>query len=183
VTRVVSSLIATMLIAAIAHIAAVLIVPGVAGDDPGDRLARVAGTGSFALIEPATGVGAPIAGLDPSFVHGACRVPDGAATRIAGALPATIWSLALVDERGIVRQSIDDRAALGGAVDVVAAPATEIARLREVDPETLGAALTLPFGGGVALIRAYAATPAEADAARAAIAGLGCGQAIPSTDM
>jgi uncharacterized membrane protein len=79
-----------------------------------------------------------VAGLDPLFVNGACRLQltdNPAALAFESRDP--FWSLALYDRRGTIIFSLNDRTAVEGRLDMlVVTPAQNAALRRAALPET-----------------------------------------------
>lgn len=172
------AVLAVLLLAGIVHIAVVLTVPHVAPRNGWSRLAAVASASGFAAA-PATGAGA-LPGLDPLFVHGACRLQLGAAPAgISFRARDRFWSLALYDRRGNVVFSLNDRTALDGRLDMLVVTPVQNAQLKESPPEDIDQTIVVESPGEdiVALLRLYAPTAAARREAEAIVAGAECAAA------
>ena len=162
----------TVLLAGAIHIIVILLVPFHADADGWSRLEAHAGEDRFQEL-PATGV----PGLDPLFVNGACRLDlADAPAGIAVDARDRFWSVALIDPRGTIVFSLNDRTAVDGRLDMNVVNAAQNARLRE--SPTLELELTIvtesPSDDLIAILRLYAPTRVAQEDARRILAQSDC---------
>src|SRR5690349_5347233 len=120
----------TLLAAGAIHICAILLVPTMAKSDGWSRLQPLAGDSRFAEIPVSSKTA--VAGLDPTFLTGACRIDlSEAPASITVDARDRFWSLALYDPSGVIVFSLNDRTALDGRLDMIVANADQNAKLKE----------------------------------------------------
>lgn len=141
------------------HVVAILLIPTYAQSDGWSRLATVAGEGRFIEIPQAPSDAQSVPGLDPSFVHGACRL--NLAEAPAGmSLSARdrFWSLALYDPDGRVIFSLNDRTSIEGQLDMLVVNAVQNAELKENPSVGLEQTIVVESARDdlIALLRLYA---------------------------
>lgn len=172
------AVLAILLLAGIVHIATILTVPHVATRNGWSRLSAFASVGGFGAA-PAVGPNA-LPGLDPLFVHGACRLQLGAAPAgISFRARDRFWSLALYERRGNIVFSLNDRTALDGRLDMLVVTPVQNAQLKESPPDDIDQTIVVesPAEDIVALLRLYAPTDAARREAEAILGGAECAAA------
>ena len=98
ITKVARYLLATLLIAGLVHIAAVLLIPNYAPHRAYDAVIQAAAPARLTLVAPNA---SPLPGLDPAFVYAVCPLtPHTGPVRLAGAMPDSYWSVSVVDDTG-----------------------------------------------------------------------------------
>ncbi|WP_128292581.1 DUF1254 domain-containing protein [Afifella aestuarii] len=156
-------LLAIFLLAASIHIVVIFLVPRLASSDGWSKLAAVTTEAGFTLLPP-DGQGPAIAGLDPLFVHGACRISlKDAPASLSFSGPNSFWSLALYQRRGTVLFSVNDRTAIDGRLDMLIVDPIQNAQLKETTSAALDQTIVVEAAQPdlIALVRFYAPTPRE----------------------
>lgn len=158
------------LLAGAIHIVVILLVPYFARADGWSRLAAHAGENRFAEL-PATGSAEEgVAGLDPLFVNGACRLHlEGAPAGITVDARDRFWSVALYDPQGTIVFSLNDRTAVQGRLDMIVVNPAQNALLREAPTSEIEMTITAesPSDELIAILRLFAPTgPGREDARR-----------------
>ncbi|MBZ8133096.1 hypothetical protein CLD20_07450 [Afifella sp. IM 167] len=151
------------LLAAAVHIVVIFMVPRMTTSDGWWRLANASGSDGFTLLAP-DGEGPAITGLDPLFVHGACRLSlKEAPASLSFSGPNNFWSLALYLKRGTVLFSVNDRTAVDGKLDMLVVDPIQNAMLKESAGAELDQTIVVeaPQDDLMALVRFYAPTPRE----------------------
>ncbi|WP_156953361.1 DUF1254 domain-containing protein [Afifella pfennigii] len=152
-----------VLLAAAVHIVVVFMVPRMTTSDGWWRIANATGQDGFTLLAP-DGKGPAIAGLDPLFVHGACRLSlTEAPASLSFSGPNSFWSLALYLKRGTVLFSVNDRTAIEGQLDMLVVNPIQNTILKESAAAELEETIVVeaPQPDLIALVRFYAPTPRE----------------------
>jgi uncharacterized membrane protein len=170
-----------MLVAGIVHVVTVFLVPLYVPADGWTRLARLAGSGSFGVLEDKARRRPAIPGLDPLFVHAACRIDlSDAAARLALRAPDRLWSLALFDPRGVIVFSLNDRTATAGEMAMLVVTPEQNAQLKEAPPEGIEETIVVESDATdlVALVRLHAPSEGARRAAREIAAAAEC-SALP----
>ncbi len=160
-----------LMLAGIVHIVAILLVPVLAENDGWSRIARVAGEGSFTEVVLAQSTGDAMPGLDPLFLHGACRLHlAGGPVAIGVEESERYWSLALYDTHGTVVFSLNDRTATEGRLDMLIVNAVQAAQLK-AEAGSLGETVVVesPSDELIALARFYAPVRSVTGEAREAL--------------
>ena len=163
-------LIGAFLLAGAIHICTILLVPIFAPSDGWSRLASVAGDQRFTEVPVRNADENWVAGLDPLFVNGACRVavtdvPAGIAVQARD----RFWSLALYNPQGTIIFSLNDRTAVQGSLDMVVVNPEQNVRLQASPSVEIDQTIVVESASDelVALLRLYAPTPtAQQDARR-----------------
>ncbi len=159
----------TLLLAGAIHICTILLVPALAKEDGWSRLVPYAGQDQFAEIPDAGTSGAEgVAGLDPLFVNGACRIRLGEAP-VGVTVDASdrFWSVALYDPKGVIVFSLNDRTAVEGKLDMLVVNAQQNVELKKSPTVEIEETIVAesPSDDLIALLRLFAPTPtARADA-------------------
>lgn len=167
-----------LLLAGSVHICAILLVPVFAKQDGWSRLLPHAGEDQFTEV-PAAGTDGVegVAGLDPLFVNGACRLQLGdAPAGITVDESDRFWSLALYDPSGTIVFSLNDRTAVQGRLDMIVVNAEQNAKLQK--SPTIEIEMTIvtesPSDDLIALLRLFAPTSAAREDARRLLAEAEC---------
>lgn len=150
------------------HIGAILLVPVFAREDGWTRLLPSAGEDRFTEVPISSEEG--VAGLDPLFVNGACRLGLGdAPAGIAVDARDRFWSVALYDPTGAILFSLNDRTAIEGRLDMIVVNAAQNAELKRAPTPDIENSIVVesPSNDLIALVRLFAPTKtAQADARR-----------------
>lgn len=167
----------TLLVSGIVHVATVFLVPLYVPADGWTRLARLSATEGFAVLEDQERRQPAIPGLDPLFIHAACRVDlSDAAGQLTLRAPDRFWSLALFDPRGVIIFSLNDRTAIGGELHMLVLTPAQNADLKENPPEGIEETIVVESKATelIALARLYAPTEGARRAARSIAAAAEC---------
>jgi len=180
-----AGLLATLLLAGIVHIVAILLVPHYSGADGWSRAAAVAvNDGWNPLVSPATSEAA-IPGLDPLFIHGLCKIAvDEAPSVLSLEAADRFWSLALYDRSATVVFSLNDRTAVDGALEMLVVNPLDAERLKESPQADLEGMIIVESAKTdlIAVLRLYAPEPADRVEAQAQIAAALCASAPVFTE-
>ena len=170
-------LVAILFLAGTIHIGAILLVPTFARADGWSRLAAFAGEDRFAEIPVVGGDRKTVAGLDPLFVNGACRVglADSPAAITVEARDR-FWSLALYDRKGTIVFSLNDRTAIEGRLDMVVVSPAQNVQIKSAMPTALQQSIVVEAKSDdlIALLRLFAPTAAAQQEAQRIIAEAEC---------
>ena len=165
-----------LMLAGIVHIVAIFLVPVLAENDGFSRIARVAGEASFSEVALTPSGSAAMPGLDPLFLHGACRLhlADGPVS-IGVQESERYWSLALYDGHGTVVFSLNDRTATDGRLDMLIVNPVQAAQLK-AEAGSLGETVVVesPSDELIALARFYAPVRSVTGEAREALRKATC---------
>jgi uncharacterized membrane protein len=166
-----------LLVAGIVHIISVFLVPLYVPADGWTRLARLSGAEGFAVLEDQERRRPAIPGLDPLFVHAACRLDlSDAAAQITLRAPDRFWSLALIDPRGVIFFSLNDRTAIAGELHMLAVTPVQNAQLKQDPPEGIEDIIVVESASTelVTLVRLYSPTEGTRRSARQIAAAAEC---------
>jgi uncharacterized membrane protein len=180
VNRWLRALLAAVMLAGVVHLLAVFRVPHVAPRAAYARVLAVAPPDRFSTLEDDIGEAA-LVGLDPFFVHAVCPFAfDDGTYSFSGPVPTSFWSMAIVADNGTIATSVSSEGDPQPFVDVTIGLEAALQQLRiEADGAGgLGTLLPVVSGSGFALIRAFAASPAERDILRFALGSLACGPRV-----
>jgi uncharacterized membrane protein len=165
----------TLLAAGAIHICAILLVPMFARSDGWSRLVPFAGEDKFAEIPLATS--GQVAGLDPLFVTGACRLDlSDAPAGITVDARERFWSVALYDPSGVIVFSLNDRTALEGRLDMIVVDPAQNAKLKQSPSEEIEQTIVVESQSDdlIALLRLFAPTRTAQEDARRILARAEC---------
>lgn len=157
------------------HIGAILLVPVFAEEDGWSRIVPYAGSDRFTEI-PVSPTGG-VAGLDPLFVNGACRInlaeaPAGITVNARD----RFWSVALYNPDDVIVFSLNDRTAIEGSLDMIVVNPAQNAELKRAATEdiTLSIVAESPSDDLIALLRLFAPTKTAQEDARRIMAQAEC---------
>ncbi len=167
----------TALLAGAIHIIIILLVPYLAQADGWSRLAQYAGENTFAELPANGSANDGVAGLDPLFVNGACRLDiSEAPASITVDARDRFWSVALYDPQGTIVFSLNDRTAVEGRLDMIVVNPLQNALLK--DAPTSETEMTInaesPSDDLIAILRLFAPTAAAREDARKVLARSEC---------
>jgi uncharacterized membrane protein len=168
----------TLLLAGSIHICTILLVPVFAKEDGWSRLFPYAGEDQFSEIPDAGTSGTEgVAGLDPLFVNGACRIRlDQAPVGITVDASDRFWSVALYDPKGVIVFSLNDRTAVEGRLDMVVVNADQNAEIKKSPPAEIEETIVAESTSDdlIALLRLFAPTRTAREDARQILAAAEC---------
>ncbi|WP_284178650.1 DUF1254 domain-containing protein [Rhabdaerophilum sp. SD176] len=123
-----------VLMATLAHIISLFILPFGTKDDVFSRLERGAATNMIALIEAEDLKGLPF--VDPAVAMAVCHYDLSAGpVRLRVPLSETFLSISLAERHRGIYASVSDRAATGGSLDLVVATQAQLDRITLLDDE------------------------------------------------
>jgi uncharacterized membrane protein len=169
--------IGTALLAGAIHIIVILLVPYLAQADGWSRLAAHAGENEFAELPAAGSAKGAVAGLDPLFVNGACRLHlNEAPAGITVDARDRFWSVALYDPQGTIVFSLNDRTAVQGRLDMIVVNPAQNALLKDSPTSEIEMTITAesPSNDLIAILRLFAPTEVARDDARQVLARSEC---------
>lgn len=167
----------TALLAGAVHVVVILLVPYLAQTDGWSRLAAHAGENVFAELPAGGSSEGRVAGLDPLFVNGACRLSlADAPAGIAVDARDRFWSLALYDPQGTIIFSLNDRTAVQGRLDMIVLNPVQNAKLHEAPTVEIERTIVVesPSDDLIAILRLFAPTAAAQQDARRILARSEC---------
>ena len=165
----------TFLAAGAIHICAILLVPMLAKSDGWSRLMPFAGDDRFTEIPSSASGG--VAGLDPLFVNGACRIDlSEAPAGITVDARDRFWSVALYDPSGVIIFSLNDRTAVEGKLDMIVVDQEQNAKLKKAPSEEIEQTIVVESSSDdlIALLRLFAPTRTAQEDARSILARAEC---------
>lgn len=157
------------------HICAILLVPMFAKTDGWSRLLPFSGDNRFMEIPSSASGG--VAGLDPLFVNGACRIDlSQAPAGITVDARDRFWSVALYDPSGVIIFSLNDRTAVEGKLDMIVVDQEQNAKLKKAPSEEIEQTIVAESGSDdlIALLRLFAPTRTAQEDARRILARAEC---------
>jgi uncharacterized membrane protein len=170
-----------LLLAAIIHIAVVLLVPLFATRDAWAMVKQLGPDRAFHTLP------LPVAGtetfplLDPKILEAVCAfsLSDGP-IRVRATLPDVFWSIAVYDRRGRNIYSITDRAADRSELDLVVITPLQMTQLRTNPPASLDTAIVVEqrIEQGFAMLRVFVGDPSRLPEATAALKNADCAGAL-----
>ena len=166
-----------MIGAGIIHIIAVLLVPFHAEKDAWSRLKNQAGSFQFKVLDTRSTGNEFVSGLDPLFVHAACRVETtGEPVEVAFCGPRQILVGGDLQSLNGVVFSVNDRTVEQSEARFLIVTATQNSRIREADPLAYEENIIVETDQKqlIVVLRVYA--PSELDRTRVAdmVAGATC---------
>jgi uncharacterized membrane protein len=160
--------IGTALLAGAVHIVVIMLIPYLARDDGWSRLSAHAGEDTFAELPVGQAADDGVAGLDPLFVTGACRISLAEAPAgITLDARDRFWSVALFDPQGTIVFSINDRTAVQGRLDMIVVDPEQNALLQATPTVEVESTIVAqsPSDEVIVILRLFAPTRAsQADA-------------------
>lgn len=175
--RTVLYVIAGILLGLVVHIVVILILPGMAANNVGNRLASVAQLNTMTLLAPPEpGQPNPLR-LDPELDTAVCRLDlSKGPGEVTGILPVAFWSVAVYDRSGAVIYSTTNRDSLTQTVDVGIFDPAQTRLLAEQKIDVAAGLLIVEARSDdvFAVIRLAAPQPAVRERLRAQLARLAC---------
>lgn len=148
-----------ILLGGIVHIAAILLAPQYGDHDSFSDIATTNRNGIFEVIDHEKIVAGNLPGADAYFTHGLCQFSiSDRPIRIRAQINAPFWSLAIFDNQGTNRYSVNDRVAEDGRLNIRLLTPLQRAQLRENEetaaPQT-GVDVPITFQAGYILVRVF----------------------------
>lgn len=169
-------------IAGLVHLAGLFALPRMTSDDVYSTLSREA-TGAGIALLPEERLRA-LRFVDPNVAIGICRFDLSAGPfRVRTGLSETFLAVVFAREQSGIITAVSDRAATGGALDVVLATPRQLQRIAELDES--GEAIEeirvpSPSRMGIAIIKVLVDRPSGRGNAEAVIRDVQCGsEALP----
>ncbi len=181
--RLIITIISALLIAAVVHISAILLLPRVAPEDIYTRLAAYGEGNGFHLLDaPKTGgVGDP--NNDPAIVMAICRYDlSNTPFRVLGDPSIWYWSLALHNNRGFIYYSVNNRAIGDRPLDLRILDQEDYAakQQEEVEEAAQEFIVASPSTRGYVVLRALVPEPSARTQIEQSLKGVGCSSYKPA---
>ncbi len=165
-----------VLMAALAHITSLFILPFGTRDDIFSRLERGAATNSIALIDAEDMKGLPL--VDPAVAMAVCHYDlSGGPVRLRVPLSETFLSISLAERHRGIYASVSDRAATGGSLDLVVATQAQLDRITRLDDEEQAIEeirITARRLTGVAILKVFVDRPSSRSRAQEVLRAARC---------
>jgi uncharacterized membrane protein len=165
-------------LAALVHIAVILLVPVLMPIDAYTRFGQFEVERGFQALPAATPQAVALRFADPSVVSAICRydLDQGGVIRITGRPTLAYWAVSLHNRTGLVYYAINNRGAGDRPLDLRVMDRDEITRLRADLPEAAEQSLLIapPEPQGFALLRALVPTPNARARVEREVAGFTC---------
>jgi uncharacterized membrane protein len=181
VTRTLLFVVGGLLLGGIIHVVIVFLVPTYAGNDAWSEMGRFGQDRQFHTLPLPEAGTERVPGMDPRMLQAVCRFNlTTGPLRVHADLPDEFWSVAVFDRRGRNVYSLNDRAAEGPKLDLAILTSVQMAQIHQNPPPALENAIVveLPIDAGFVLLRAFVPDDSTLPAARTALAGASCGDAI-----
>lgn len=166
-----------LLVAGIVHIVTIFLVPQYVPADGWTRLARLSATESYTVLEDRTRQRPAVPGLDPLFVHAACRLDlSESPAHLTLQAPDRFWSLALFEPGGVIVFSLNDRTSSAGELHMLVVAPAQNAQLKANPPAGIEDTIVVESEESalIALVRLYAPTEGARREAREIAAAAEC---------
>ena len=169
-----------LLVAALTHFTAILLLPKVATRDAYDVLSARGGRDHMAILAPAKPGDTAIPFRDPATVQGICYfdLRKGPVRIRTKTEEGRLLTLSFRTHEGKIFYSMTDRAALHDTIDIRLVTAAQLADVVAADDEDLGLPeelrLQAPTLDGLIVATALVARPSERGDAERRIAGISC---------
>lgn len=169
-------------VAGLIHIAGVFALPRMANEDAFSVLARAATGDGVTLVSEETIRRMPF--VDPNAAIGVCRFDLTAGPfRVRTGLSETFLVVVFAREKHGILSSVSDRAATGGALDVVLATQAQLERIARLDDGSEAIEeirVASPQSRGIAIIKVLVDRESSRASAEAVIRGVQCqSEALP----
>jgi uncharacterized membrane protein len=167
--------VAALILAAIVHLATILVTPRVADRDAYARLARLGKVDETVALPAAGPAERLLPYADPAVAMAFCRYDlDAGPIRIRAPIGRAFSSISFRTRRGLAFYALTDRAGAHGAIDAVLATPSDVRALAARDNEespSRDLRIAAPDREGYVLIRVFSEVPslfqeAEAEARR-----------------
>lgn len=171
----------TLVLAAITHIAIILLIPLYGTQDAFAILSKNTDPFSFKPITSKNGR-LPLSDFDPFFSYGVCRFDlSEQGLAISGPKIDTFWSATIVNEAGTVVYSLNSRTAIDQKLDLIVLNSTQILRLRELQPPEVESSIIVEteINGGFVLLRVLSPDDNWDSSARRFFNAISCDPYLP----
>lgn len=171
-----------VLMAGLAHVASLFALPRFLPNDLFSRLEASSPLNTLAMVDDKALRALPHA--DPAFAVAVCRydLAEGP-LRIRAPLSETFLVIVFAERHRGIFSSVSDRAATGGALDVVLATAPQLQRIAKLDDEDQAIEeirVSAPRAQGVAMLKVFVDRPSSRARAEAVLREARCAtEAIP----
>lgn len=166
---------ATLCIAGLTHIGAVLLAPSYSGDlaftgvdldNSGGKLVRVDNANTNA-------------DLDPAFLNAVCHFDsDTGPIRLTGAMPTTYWSVAAMSDDGRILSTLSREDLRGTGIDLLVGRTAALDAARQAAGIDSISTMSLSVDTGFVLVRLFAGDLDDRGRAEEAFKGLDCRPAL-----
>lgn len=162
---------ATLCIAGLTHIYAVLQIPNEVQDQTFVGPEFAGSAGRLLRIDDQETLG----DFDPAFLNAVCRFDDDTGpVRLTGAMPTGYWSIAAIAEDGRVLSTLARDDLDGRDIDLLVGKTAAIDAARQAANIDAVETMSLPVDTGYLLLRLFAGSLVDRDGAERAFSGLGC---------
>lgn len=163
--------------AATLHILSILALPYFTGNDAYARIATLGDPLRFYPLPNTPVPGATPINNDPNLRVAVCALSTAEhPIRLFAPAGVPFWSIGLFDSASNEVFSMNDRTAVGGALDVVVATPVQLNAIRKALPTDLSQSILVEMSGedGYAVLRTFVPTASMEEAARSFLNGAGC---------
>ena len=170
-------LLAGVLLGALVHLTAILILPRTATQDAYVRLTPIAPVNAVAPLPQPTPQAVLLPFTDPAFAAAVCRYDlDGGPIRLTVPVTAAYTSVSFYTRKGVAYYAINDRAAGRRVIELDLMTAEQHADMPEEEDVTAADRLVVesPTPTGLIVLKALAPEPGQMAAARRALAAARC---------
>lgn len=159
------------------HILIVLTVPDFTGNDAYTRIADLGEPLHFYPLRNEQAAGGGLINDDPGMRIAVCALSVAERpVRLFAPAGVPFWSIGLFDSAANEVFSMNDRTAVGGALDVVVATPIQLNAIRKALPEDLSRSILVEMADedGYAVLRTFVPTTTMDEAARTFLSNAGC---------
>lgn len=172
-----------VVMAVLAHVTSLFLLPSLSRDDSLSRLERGAAINRTVLIEEAEMKALPL--VDPAVAMAVCHYDLTAGpVRIRVPLSETFLSISLAQKQRGIYASVSDRAATGGSLDLVVATQDQLDRITRLDEEDQAIEeirIAAPRSTGLAILKVVVDRPSSRERALDVLRAARCeGEILPN---
>lgn len=166
---------ATLCIAGLTHIGAVLMAPHNSRDMAFTGVDFSQAAGKLVRVDS----GNTAADLDPAFLNAVCRLDsDIGPMRLTGSMPSTYWSIAAMADDGRILSTMSREDLRDANIDLLIGRTAALDAARQSAGIDSIAAMSLPVDSGFVLVRLFAGTTESRSRAEDAFGALECQPAL-----
>ncbi|MGI9400911.1 MAG: DUF1254 domain-containing protein [Rhizobiaceae bacterium] len=175
----------TLVLAAITHIAIILLIPVYGTQDAFAILSKNTSPFTFKPIVSENGR-LPLSDFDPFFSYGVCRFDlSETGVVISGPKIDTFWSATIVNEAGTVIYSLNSRTAIDQKLELIVLNPTQILRIRELQPPEIESSIIVEteINGGFVLLRVLSPDASWESSAQRYLDSIACRPYLPTANQ
>lgn len=166
---------ATLCIAGLTHISAVLLAPSHSRDLAFTGIAFGGEEGGLARVDGSN----TSADLDPAFLNAVCRFDaETGPVRLTGVMPGTYWSIAAMSDDGRILSTLSREDLRGTDLDLLVGRTATLDAARQSAGIASVDVMSLPADSGFVLVRLFAGGLDDRSLAEEAFEGLQCRPAL-----